>query len=249
MTVKIPQTSQSLEIWEKIEIIIGADDNLGRYVARVEDFTEEGIIISPPEFINGSIRLRDNIDVRGLIARDDAVYEFHSRIRKVTENGHSHYILSDTKNFRRVQRRQFVRIETLRDISIIPIKESIDSELVMPQRAWDDAVSVNISGGGMLLQTSFEIPKGTILLLKSRFFLETGMPITIAAVVRRCRGTKNCFHSGVEFIRADHLNSFFTHDEISQLPESIAQFDFQIQNRVVNYVFQQQVNLRQKGLL
>jgi len=249
MSVNIPQTSQSLEIWEKIEIIIGGDDSLGRYVARVEDFTDEGIVISPPEFINGTIRLRDNIDVRGMIARDDAVYEFQSRIRKVTENGHSHYLLSDAKNFRRVQRRQFVRIETLKDISIIPIKEDISSELVMPKRAWDDAVSVNISGGGMLLQTSFELRKGTIMLLKSRFFIETGMPITIAAIVRRCRGTKKCFHSGIEFIRADHLNAFFTHDEIAQLPESATQFDFQVQSRVVNYVFQQQVNLRQKGLL
>lgn len=249
MSVNIPQSSQSLEIWEKIEIIIGGDDDLGRYVARVEDFTEEGIVISPPEFINGSIRLRDNIDVRGMIARDDAVYEFYTRIRKVTENGHSHYVLSDPKNFRRVQRRQFVRIETLRDISIIPIKEQVSAELVLPQRAWDDAVSVNISGGGMLLQTSFEIPKGTVLLLKSRFFIETGMPITIAAIVRRCRGTKKCFHSGIEFIRNDHLDAFFTHDEVSRLPEAVTQFDFQVQNRVVNYVFQQQVNLRQKGLL
>jgi hypothetical protein len=45
------------------------------------------------------------------------------------------------------------------------------------------------------------------------------------------------------------MHEFVSSGLRDRMPESVMQFDPLMQNRLVNWVFQQQVKLRQKGLL
>jgi hypothetical protein len=55
--------------------------------------------------------------------------------------------------------------------------------------------------------------------------------------------------AGVEFIKRENLSQHFKAGEISKLPSQIGQFDNQLQNNMVRFIFEQQVKERQKGLI
>ncbi|MBU2532123.1 MAG: hypothetical protein KKB37_05255, partial [Alphaproteobacteria bacterium] len=86
-------------------------------------------------------------------------------------------------------------------------------------------------------------------LLKVMFFGEVGLPLALGAICRRTENSKGVLRVGIEFIRAEHLTKFFNEGQRRILPESASFFDQTMQNKLVNYIFQEQVRLRQKGLL
>ena len=146
MQLTLPQISRPLKVWEKIELVVGDGDEKGVYISRIEDFVGGGIIITNPEFQEGNTLMRDNCSVEVMITKDDAVYSFSSRIRKFKSPRKNLYILTPPQNIRRVQRRQFVRIDYFEKIQIAPIGEQ--NHLKM-EFEWTDGTCVNVSGGGM----------------------------------------------------------------------------------------------------
>ncbi len=249
MQIALPQSRQPLRVWEKIEIVIGDGNECGRYMARIEDFIEEGLIVSNPEFVEGATRLRSSAEVRVFITRRDAVYRFYSRIKRVTIRGEQLILLSKPRYLKRVQRRQFVRIDLLRDVTFAVIKKRREDTCRTAKLHWRDARSCNLSGGGMFLRGSREIPKDSLLLLKSRLFLEIGLPVTIAGICRRCHLDGDIYGCGIEFIRSEYLSRYFSAAESRKLPESVQFFDLTAQNKLVRFVFDHQVEMRKKGLL
>jgi len=247
--ISLPQTEQPLAVWEKVEIIVGDDEQTGHYMSRVEDIINDGIIISTPEFIEGEARLREGCEIRGVITRDEAVYQFYARVKTFTVQGSKLYLLSRPRHFRRVQRRQFVRMELVENLTCAIVKSRKNAHYGGEALKWWDAMMINISGGGVLMKSSTEMAEGTIVLLKSRFFLEVGLPVTIAAVCRRINSEQDVYFTGFEFVRKDRLSTYFTGRERKQLPESIQFYDLVAQNKMVSYVFKQQIDLRKKGLI
>jgi c-di-GMP-binding flagellar brake protein YcgR len=247
--ITLPQSNQPLAVWERIEIVIGEDHENARYVARIEDFIPEGIVVSRPEFVQGSVRLRDNCEVRGFITRKDAVYEFYSRIKKHEIGGQELFLLVSPRYFKRVQRRQFVRVELSRDVTYAVIKQKGGAAYDGRKLEWHEAKTQDVSGGGALMKGKDEIPVGTVILIKSRFFMEIGLPVTVAAVSRRCCLDKGVHLCGAEFLKTEFLGRYFSDSELTLLPESIQFFDLNAQNRLVRFTFDQQLDLRKKGLL
>ncbi len=247
--ISLPQTEQPLAVWEKVEILVGDDDQAGHYMSRIEDITNEGIIVSTPEFVDGVARLREGCELRVLITRDEAVYQFNARARTFTVQGSKLYLLSGPSHFRRVQRRQFVRLELVENLTCAIIKSGKNAHYRGDVLTWSDARMINISGGGVMMKSRAEVPVGTIVLLKSKFFLEIGLPVTIAAVCRRNSSEQAEYFIGLEFLRKDRLSTYFDGRERKQLPESIQFYDLVAQNKMVSYVFKQQIDLRKKGLI
>lgn len=249
MSVTLPQTSEPLGIWERIELVVGEDDSSSRYVVRIEDFISQGLIVSTPEFITGNSRLREGCQVRGFVTRRDAVYQFYSKIKKFTIKGKQLYLLTTPQAIRRVQRRQFVRVDIAKNITIAVISDPTGDIIKFENFEWVAARTNNISGGGFLIQTDQELTKGTILLTKSTFFLEIGLPVTIAAICRREDNSTDHEQYGIEFIRSENLKTFMHLKFVKQLPESIQFFDLSAQNKLVNFIFAQQIEMRKKGLI
>ena len=85
--LEIPHLAQPLKLWERIELIVGEGDSSGHYWSRVEDFINDGILISEPEFLGGNTLLREKCEVMVVITRTDAAYRFYSRIRTFSNQG------------------------------------------------------------------------------------------------------------------------------------------------------------------
>lgn len=245
MHLSLPQVSEPLRLWEKIEIVVGDDADKGLYLARIEDFIEDGIVISNPEFREGATLLRDNCEVVVLVVKEDAVYQFYSLLSKRGSGEAPVFVLTMPRDIHRVQRRQFVRIDVIKKVRIA----NLGAERIIPPVKWDDTVSINISGGGMLIKNIEGIEPPNILLVTCEIFAKLGIDEPLAAICRRAFTENHQDYAGVEFIRADNLAHHFYNEELENLPPTVKKFDHLAQNRLVTYVFQQQIDLRKKGLI
>ena len=43
-----------LNIWDRVELLVGEGDEQGIYVSRIEDVNSEGIVIVKPDFVTGN---------------------------------------------------------------------------------------------------------------------------------------------------------------------------------------------------
>lgn len=237
-----------LKLWEKIELVVGESMDSGRYNARIEDIASDGIYISEPEFISGTIRLREGATATIFITRDDASYKFEAVVHHTTRGRLQVVALAIPKEIHRVQRRQYVRIECNERVSVMrldgPLPENGNTA-----RPWRDTFAVNMSGGGVCIRTNELWHSGERFVLRMPFFKTIGVSDTLVAICCRCFERASHYYAGAEFVRRSDLPRHFSEAERNLLPEGHDRFDHHDQNRLVNYVFQQQIELRKKGLL
>jgi len=241
------QPSQPLRVWEKIEIQIGDDLDAGRYLARVQDFLDDGIAITEPEFIAGSSLLRDEADVTVLVTRDDAAYAFRSQIRAQTGRAERRFILSRPKRVERVQRRRYVRLEMVSKVAYAVIPRSIEWSERDKHLTWIQSQTVDLSAGGLQMRVENTIEPSTPVALAIDFFKQHGLPAMIAGLIRRVAHQDQQLIVGVEFLTDSQLAAHF--EDIADLPEEFRRFDSKVQNDLVTLVFRAQIDLRKKGLL
>jgi c-di-GMP-binding flagellar brake protein YcgR len=246
----LPQVCQPLKLWERIEIVVSNGTDAGRYLARIEDFSEKGIVISKPEFVEGGTLLRQNLDVIVEITRKDAAYQFHSRIRRVKKQAKTIYLLTPpAAEAKRIQRRQYVRIEFYTRVSYANLTKNKQEFNARDRITWQESNTVNISGGGILIKAGEDLSPKDLLLLNIGFFTEIGLPDIVAAICRRTFHQEKDFFAGIEFLRSEKFGRYFNKQKIKSLPRSAKKFDLSAQNKLVAYIFQLQIELRKKGLL
>ncbi len=239
-----------LELWDRIEIVTGESSESGHYLARIEDFRDAHLVISAPELLSGHTLLRDNADCIVFFNREDAMYRFHSRISVLTSDGRRFYILQAPDEIRRVQRREFVRVDFDKQMSYALLTRAASSESTnLGKLKWRDGRCHNVSGGGVLLQVEHEVRKDDIVILKCPLFDEIGLPEAIAGICRRVDIKDKKRFCGIEFILEEAFARFVEPEIQKNLPKAVLHFDQMMQNRLVLYIFQQQVALRKKGLL
>lgn len=237
------------KVWEKVEIIAGDDNQAGHYLARIQDFINGGIIITEPEFIQGHTLLHENAEVRVLVTREDAVYQFRSSIKRIFSQSKKQYLLTPPHYLERVQRRLFVRVQLSRPMSWARIVPVAEWQLLDDRARWQSTATIDLSGGGVLFKVKEEMEHHTRLLIRPSWFTDLGLPETVAALSQRCFRNKADLFCGAAFVLADQLHRFFTPEELAGLPRCISSFDTNAQNTLVNYIFKTQVALRRKGLL
>jgi len=245
MQLTLPTLSEPLRLWERIEIIVGEDDQKGLYLARIEDFIDDGIVISNPQFRSGGTLLRDGCEVVVLVVKEDAVYQFYSLLFKRDNEGSPIFILTMPRDIQRIQRRQFVRIDMVDKVEIA----NLGAQKILPPQTWHKTVSINVSGGGMLIKSLEDLAPPDILLVKTELFLTLNIEQPVAAICRRSFYKDQDHYSGIEFIRGDDMEHHFYTEEMNSLPETVFRFDHIAQNHLVTYVFQRQIELRKKGLI
>ena len=241
--------TQPLKIWERIELVVGNPPDTGRYLARIQDFINGGIVITEPEYLEGSTLLREDINVLVMVTRDDAMYQFSSQIKRMLSNVTREYLLAPPRRFERVQRRMFARVETTKKLTyavIVPLGEwqSYDDRL-----EWHSSQTVDMSGGGIQFRSQEPLAVMTPILVKLEIFKEIGLSEYVVAIVRRCLIKENENYCGAEFLLSDQMHLHLSESQHLALPDSVTHFDRNSQNRLSAYVFSLQVNLRQKGLL
>ena len=241
--------SHPLKAWERVELIVGEPPTSGRYLARIQDFVNGGIVITEPEFLEGSTLLREDINVLVLITREDAIYQFSSRIKRMLSRETKEYLLTPPRRFERVQRRMFVRVEAVRKMAFAIVTPFAEWKTPDDHLTWEQSQTSDLSGGGLSFRISEQIPLGTPVLLRLEFFKEFGLEEFVVSVARRNFGRESDWLCGAEFVLDEQLSLHLTAPKIAALPSAIGRFDRNAQNRLASHVFNMQVNLRQKGLL
>lgn len=243
------RSGQPLKIWDQLEIIVGEGAQAGKYHARIEDFINGGIVITSPEYVEGNTLLRQDIDVMVNVCREDAVYQFSSQIKQRTSTRSKYLILTPPRNVRRVQRRLFVRIDVIERLEYAVINPTLEWQDYEDRATWHVSKTVDISGGGLLMKAGDDVSVKDLLFLKVDFFRDLLLPEVVVGLCRRTfiRGKDHL--AGVEILLASKLEKYFKRDEMRRLPRAVHEFDGKAQDRLVNYVFNKQIEMRNKGVL
>lgn len=243
------RSGQPLKIWDQLEIIVGDGEQAGKYRARIEDFINGGIVITSPEYVEGNTLLRQDIDVTVNVCREDAVYQFNSQIKQRTSPQTKYLILTPPRNVRRVQRRLFVRIEVIERVDYAIINPTLEWQDYEDRATWHVSKTVDVSGGGLLLKVEDEVSIKDLMFLKVGFFASLSLPEVVVGLCRRTFVRNEDHLAGVEIVVASRLERFFKREEMRRLPRSVHEFDGKAQDRLVNYVFNKQIEMRNKGVL
>ena len=244
-----PQKSE-LKVWEKVRIIAGEGSGAGVFEARIEDFVAEGVVVTYPELVSGSVLLRQGLTVRVEITREDAAYQFTSIVRSY-DNGTvgRRVVLTPPVSLRRIQRRQFARVDVSTQIDYALFRTSFDWSNWPDGIEWRRSRSIDISGGGVLMKVIDEVPAKALLLLKIELMREAGLPETILGLWCRQCTREESLCCGVRFLLSSELNRFVDKRALGRLPVELKAFDAPAQDRLVMYLFHKQIELRQKGLI
>ena len=245
MQVLSAQGLLPLLLWEKVHFAVGPEGDQGLYVARIEDFAQGLIVVSEPEYLHGSTLLTEDCEILVLITREDAVYQFYSRIHRHASGERILYTINPPDSIRRVQRRQHVRIEKVERIRVA----LMDTTSPVSLFTWQDALMENISGSGLLAQCPMEVSEGDLVLLEIDYFRRHDLPERIAGKVRRTFQRGGVGFAGIEFLLADQLDRYFSARQLDAIPGSAQHFDQRAQHRLVTQIFREQVDLRRRGLL
>lgn len=238
-----------LQIWEKVLIVAGTGYEAGTYVGRIEDFADGGLIVSAPEFISGNVLLREGMPVTVQIVREDALYEFKSKISKETASIPGQVWLESPRDFERVQRRLFVRIEWKDEITYAHIMGNEDWQLFPLCCIWYRAAMHDISASGVRVSAVTNASVGERFLLRLPRMKAQGFPEYVFAVCRRSVASESGTHLGLEFILTENLSESLGQSSEPAVPTLARGFTEVIQNKLVVWVFQRQIDLRQKGLI
>lgn len=250
MELKLQKISQPLFLREKLEIIYGEGEDAGKYVTRIEDFSDGAIVVTCPEYVGGKKLLHNKAEVKIYITKEDAAYQFNCVIEKVQINNITGYVLHISSDIERVQRRRFARVDIFEEVLVSKLpKITQQNKISFGFLNWKTSVTQNVSGAGTLIRSEQKIDKNNLILLNFGLFPELNLPKIIAGICRRSEIKNDSYYCGVEFIESDNLEKFIKQPLLKCLPASIKSFNTRIQNNLVNYLFRQQIKLRQKGLI
>ncbi|MBN2227409.1 MAG: flagellar brake domain-containing protein [candidate division Zixibacteria bacterium] len=218
----------------------------GVYLSRVEDFNREGIIISRPTYVGGKKLLAANSQVYVQYRRPDAMYQFSAYMKPSGQYGDQTMQLYKLGNIERVQRRQYVRVNYRGKLKYALLKVIPNG---MDQLSWHMSETLNLSAGGLLMSVDDDVEEKNLMLVRLDHASQVGLPGLVAAVCRRLVKHEERKFAGVEFITKESLNEYFSAADLKKLPTQIGQFNARMQNKLVRFVFDEQIRERQKGLL
>ncbi len=234
------------DIWEKLEIVVEEKGKSGVYIARINDFDANGIVITQPEWTRGRKLMVSNTKVFVRFVKSDAMYQFPARTRPLKGKMADMLQLYDIGSIRRLQRREFVRIDYLSKMTFTVLKNLNDAN---QEYKWLPSQTKNISAGGLLMQANNQIEAGNLLLLKINNYSAMGIPRFVVAICRRIISEGEALFAGVEFVIAEELHKYFKPEELAKLPVQVKKFDIHNQNKLVRFIFEEQIEERKKGLL
>jgi len=217
-----------LQINQRIELDVNYGEYAGTYLSRVEEIGEKEIKVAIPVEKGTIVPLRLKTPVTITFLTKDAVHSGQTFIIGRTLHPIPVLILLMPEKFKRIQRRDYVRIEARLPVQV-QIKENDEESMSL------SACTANISGGGMMLviqQEDLAIPLNSTLEVTIEIPEENQIIQAVGQVVRS-QTIKSTINDNDELI----IGIKFT------LIEEKAR------EQIISYVFKRQRELRKLGLL
>ncbi|MCK5126301.1 MAG: flagellar brake domain-containing protein [candidate division Zixibacteria bacterium] len=250
MPAKTTKTNNVIKIWEKLHLAIGEPGKEGVYSCRVSDIKADKLIISNPAFQYGDSLLANNRVVQVRFTRADAAYSFKATLQEAKPKAPDTMLLVNLGKVERLQRRRFVRLDMVLPITYKIIVKPIDEPVSLNGEGLHKVRSLNVSAGGVLLQSMSQIKVNNLLLLDCSKCGLANLPSVVVAICRYVRqDEKKHWLAGLEFLLKDDLPKHLGKAERANLPHNSQGFESRLQNALVTELFTEQLIMRQKGIL
>jgi hypothetical protein len=114
---------------------------------------------------------------------------------------------------------------------------------------WYKSTQHDVSASGLRISDVTTCSVGDLFLLRLPRLKAQGFPEYAFAVCRRRFESEGAAHLGLEFILAEHVSEYLGRDNVADIPSIARGFSELTQDKLVVWIFQRQIELRQKGLL
>lgn len=203
-------------------IVPGRDGLAEQYRSRIEDITADTMSIAMPMSKGYPVLLQRGELFFGRAVANSMAYEFTSTLVARQMHPLPIWIIAAPYNIKKIQQRSFVRIELSLPVQITRLVDDQTEEAPTIE-----AVTKDISGGGVQIATTQQWPLGTKLLVTVHY-PELG-PITFKSEVVRIQQPQPdrvLFWVGVKFLEVNEKD----------------------RGNIIKFIFKKQLEQRRKGL-
>lgn len=237
----------SLMLWEKVLISLSKNCVKSEFITRVQDIKKETYCLEMPIRQSGSSMLSKGDIVDVTFNRKDSAYLFKASILDLFESPNHSMSIKKISDTERIQRRKYVRLDIsgrmgYRLLGLPPQ----NGPVLGPEKI---GTLLNISAGGVLFEGDLKIKSDSVIIM-SFSLKENDTLDNVLAVVKRCEGSRSeGYIIGAEFITKENLKEYGLDDLSEFLPQGTGTFDENLQKIVVQFIYDEQIKLRKKGLL
>jgi c-di-GMP-binding flagellar brake protein YcgR len=237
----------SLNLWDRLTLILRKGDRKSEFLTRVEDIKRDSYVLETPIRHSGDLHLAKGDAVDVIYNRADAVYSFKASIFDLFAGDTNTLIINRKSATNRIQRRQYVRLDISGKISFRPLDYSDSKDSALGPES--SGILLNISAGGLLFESPIKVKHHDFLVLS--FSLKGSQVLeNVLGVVKRCEGSRTKgYLIGAEFLTKHNLKEYNLEKIEEFLPPGSGTFDENLQKLIVQFIYNQQVELRKKGLL
>jgi c-di-GMP-binding flagellar brake protein YcgR len=239
-----------LQLWEKMELEFGKNKKTGVYFARAEDLSDGEILITRPTWLSGEPSFDPSQNFTMTVFREDGIYRFTGTIiRSFKKKNKTYYAIRYPERLYRHQRRGYVRV----DIDVV-VYYRILNDILLGKTTYEEskeylASSINLSGSGILINSHKVLSTDDYIALVIRD-RSLNLDFPIFGIVRRIiDADNNRLNAGIEFLTAEVLEKQIDSKQLKNLPDTIFNFTERRRQVLVQFIFNYQIKLRQKGLI
>lgn len=237
----------SIDLWEKLILVVEKNGSRSEFLTRLEDIKKNSYVLEMPIRQSGNASLSKGDVVEVSYNKKDASYTFKASIKDLFEGEKSSIEVEQLTEESRNQRRQFVRLDISGDLDFRVLETAEGDEGSISQKFHGSLL--NISAGGVLFETQTCIKADGLLILD--FKLKGHHPLSnILAVTKRAEAIDDDMYIvGAEFIANENLARHGLETLGDFLPPGTGTFDDNLQKLMVEFIYEQQVELGKKGTL
>lgn len=227
-----------VKINQQIEIEIVTDEP-HKYRTKVENVTEQFLEILSPMEKGLIISMHNGMSVKVSYFDDLAIYSLYVQVIRQRRGELGTVTLGIPTRFSRIQRRNYVRIDTSIEVEARKKVETFENGETPPESpeepAADDLIQVipgttmDLSGGGIMFRCNAEVQMGELIEITVFLGGEDNVKAAgkVVRFIKMPAHTKYLYAVGIEFT------------EITEKER----------DKIIKYIFKKQLELRKKGLL
>lgn len=212
-----------IKINQPIELEL-PNDALKQYRSRAKSLSEERMVVIVPVKGSSRVAMDHGQKVKVIYTDSSAVYVFFTTVVSLDNDDAETVTLGKPYDMRKIQRRNFVRLDTRVKVLFCRLDNRFERK-----GSPGEGVSVDISGGGMMFMCDEVLSSGDVL--DAEVFL--GQSEKVRAIGRVVRFTENPPKTKMKY----SVGFEFTVIEESE------------RDKIIRFIFNQQRELRRKGLL
>lgn len=238
---------------DRVEIEMEQDGKLFRFVSTVADLDGEDIILDYPEAVEGGGVLMVGDYIRVGFIRCDGIYSYGSQVLEKDPNSRIRPMrIRGPQRLERLQRRRFVRVDLSGQCSWWSMNKSGQDTTKPIFGEKHTGVLRNFSAGGILFAADDPPESHDIILVDPR---PEGLNLDgriVATVIRAQRSDDAAPFShlvAICFRGVEEITSSWTESKRAKWPEDAVGVTPFIQQKLINFVYRVQIDMRSKGLL